>query len=175
MLVLAHVGLTVGMAQAVEHIAKNGGNGKAGLRLDYRLVVLGSMLPDLIDKPLGHFILRDTLNNGRIYCHTLAFALIFLVFALIALRLGKAGLMVVWSGLVVHLVLDGIWRAPATLFWPLYGWSFPALEYHFFWDTLKNLAQPHNFIPELMGAAVLLGHGLRLRFFGRNAGVRIRL
>jgi hypothetical protein len=36
---------------------------------DIRLLILGSLLPDLIDKPLGHIILPE--NNGRIFAHTL--------------------------------------------------------------------------------------------------------
>ena len=150
--------------------------GGAGLRLDYRLVMLGSMLPDLIDKPLGHFILRDTLNNGRIYGHTLAFALALLVFSLVALRIGKAGPVVVWLGLMAHLALDGMWQSPDTLLWPLYGWSFPVLEYSFFWDNLRNLARPENLIPELMGLAVLV-YGFREGFWGRYSaawGVNLR-
>jgi len=38
--------------------------------LDYRLVLVGSMLPDIIDKPLGGLVFREALESGRTYCHT---------------------------------------------------------------------------------------------------------
>ena len=42
--------------------------------IDYRYVALGSMLSDIIDKPLGLIILKDVLYNGRLIGHTLLFA-----------------------------------------------------------------------------------------------------
>ncbi len=38
---------------------------------DYRLVAVGAMLPDVVDKPLGIYLLRRQLRNGRVYGHTL--------------------------------------------------------------------------------------------------------
>ena len=42
---------------------------------DVRLLLIGSLLPDIIDKPLGMFFLRGSLSNGRIFCHTFLFLL----------------------------------------------------------------------------------------------------
>lgn len=42
--------------------------------LDYRLLLVGSMLPDIIDKPLGIYILGETLSSGYIFGHILLFA-----------------------------------------------------------------------------------------------------
>jgi hypothetical protein len=45
-------------------------------RFDYRFVLVGSMLPDIIDKPLGQLVLRNLMSNGRIFSHTLLFLLL---------------------------------------------------------------------------------------------------
>jgi GTP-binding protein len=76
MLLFAHTGITLGTAKVM---ARAAGWREKGLpaQLDYRLVLIGSMLPDLIDKPLGGVILP--LGNGRIYSHTLLFLLAVLV------------------------------------------------------------------------------------------------
>ena len=42
-------------------------------------VALGAILPDLIDKPLGHLLLNETLNNGRIFFHGLLAAGVFML------------------------------------------------------------------------------------------------
>ncbi len=39
-------------------------------------MLIGSMLPDIIDKPLGGLICKETLGNGRTYAHTLLFLLL---------------------------------------------------------------------------------------------------
>jgi hypothetical protein len=43
--------------------------------IDYRLVLIASILPDIIDKPLGGVILKESVGNGRIYAHTFLFLL----------------------------------------------------------------------------------------------------
>ena len=43
--------------------------------LDYRFLLIGSLLPDLIDKPIGGIFFYQTFQNGRIFAHTLCFTL----------------------------------------------------------------------------------------------------
>jgi len=60
------------------HSAQNdSSSGRAGRlasleKIDARLLLIGSLLPDIIDKPVGTFLFRESLSNGRIFCHTLA-------------------------------------------------------------------------------------------------------
>lgn len=44
--------------------------------VDIRTLLIGSLLPDIIDKPLGHLLFREALSNGRTYGHTLLFLLL---------------------------------------------------------------------------------------------------
>ena len=47
-----------------------------GTLLDIRLLLLGSLLPNIIDKPLGQIIFRESLSNGRIFTHTFLFLIL---------------------------------------------------------------------------------------------------
>jgi hypothetical protein len=43
---------------------------------DWRLIgfcAFGAVLPDLIDKPVGHILLAGSLDSGRIFAHGLLF------------------------------------------------------------------------------------------------------
>jgi len=127
--------------------------------IDYRLLFVGSMLPDLIDKPLGIYFLADELGNGRIYAHTLLFALILLGSGIaVYLVRQNAGGLVLAGGVFAHLLLDSIWRTPGTLLWPLYGFAFDKYPTG---DWLSNIfeamfSKPSVFIPEIIGLVLLL-------------------
>ena len=90
--------------------------------IDYRFVLLGSMLPDLIDKPIGGFLFVGTFHNSRIYAHTLLFSVLLLEIGLLLYRkrAKNAGLLL-WAGSFAHLLLDRMWRDPETAFWPFWN------------------------------------------------------
>lgn len=93
--------------------------------LDYRLVVLGAVLP------VGEVVL-----GGPRLLHTLVFsaALLFLVVLVTGRRrLLRRRLIGLPIGMMLHLVLDGIWARSEVFWWPFLGWSFgtgdlPVLE-----------------------------------------------
>jgi hypothetical protein len=134
-------------------------------RLDLRLILLGSLLPDIIDKPLGHFIFRETLSNGRIFSHTLLFlAIISLAGFLLYRHYQKAWLLALATGSFWHLILDEMWLAPRTLLWPAFGFAFEklAIDNLFSYVLHGLLTYPKVYIPEIVGALVLAWFGLRL-------------
>ncbi len=92
---------------------------------DRRVIIfaaLGALLPDLLDKPLGHLLLRETVDFGRIYCHTLLFCLAFVVLGIVMLQWRRSFAVLVLSmGIVSHLLLDSMWTLPVTLFYPFLG------------------------------------------------------
>ena len=91
-------------------------------RVDIRLLLIGSLLPDIVDKPLGLFLLRDTFASGRIFCHTLLFLIVITLVGLYLYRSRKKTWLLVLSfGTFTHLILDAMWRTPRTFHWPLYG------------------------------------------------------
>lgn len=161
MLLFAHTGITLGTTKIIAAAADWREKGFPAL-LDYRLVLIGSMLPDLIDKPLGGVILP--LGNGRIYSHTLVFLLVMLGAGLVAwFWKRKMGWFVLAGGTALHHILDFMWQAPETYLWPLYGWGFPtgdAGNWLSLW--LAKLAEPKVLIPEILGMLILAAFAFEL-------------
>ena len=164
---MAHTGLTLAAAGAVKKFAESRGAQKLAAAVDYRLVAVGSMLPDIIDKPLGGIILHESLGNGRIYAHTLVFLLLIVAAALLFLYTFRwPGGLVLAGGALFHHVLDGMWLYPGTWLWPLYGWGFPPGEPEVWLQLwLTNLfTDPAVFVPEIAGGLVILYMlGVRLK------------
>lgn len=83
---------------------------------------LGGILPDLIDKPLGHVFFSETIGDGRIYFHTLLFALVILLIGAIILKKKKNILVLCLGiGVTLHQILDSMWLTPQIWFWPAFG------------------------------------------------------
>lgn len=126
---------------------------------DLRFWAIGSMLPDIIDKPVGHLFFRETFqNNGRIFSHTLVFLALLLIAGLLLNHFkNKMWVLALAGGTFMHLMLDSMWRNPQTFLWPSRGWAFPP---YYGGDWLSNvfralLHDPGTFIPEIIGLLVL--------------------
>jgi hypothetical protein len=84
--------------------------------LDYRLVMLGSVLP------VGEVVL-----GGPRLLHTLAFSVALLAVVMLATqqrRLVRRRWISLPIGVLMHLVLDGIWTQTAVFWWPFFGVAF---------------------------------------------------
>jgi hypothetical protein len=84
--------------------------------LDYRLVMLGSVIP-----------LGEAAFGGPRVLHTLLAAVALLVLVVLATsrrRLVRRRLISLPIGLLMHLVLDGIWTRADVFWWPFLGPSF---------------------------------------------------
>jgi len=142
MLLFAHLGLTLASARLVSGAA-------------WGYLLLGSMLPDIIDKPLGE-LLFGTPAMGRTISHTLIFVLILLAAAYYRhdQRMASIG-----GGILCHLALDSMWNSPITLLWPLLG-AFPRAPdlstMDFLMALLKGLSDPMVVGPEILGLAYLI-------------------
>ena len=126
--------------------------------LDYRLLLVGSVLPDIIDKPLGIWLLRETLSSGRVFAHTLLFATVLVGVGLyLYVTRRRLGVLSLALGTLAHLVLDQMWLNPRTLFWPLYGLSFEKgiVEYWLPRILTALVTEPRVYLPEIIGALLL--------------------
>jgi hypothetical protein len=126
--------------------------------VDLRVLLIGSLLPDIIDKPAGQLFFRTTFGNGRIMAHTLLFLLLLdLTGLLLYRRRGRTWLLALAFGTATHLVFDQMWRQPRTLWWPAYGLTFPRADLtNWFPGMLHALvANPALLASEVTGAAVL--------------------
>lgn len=109
--------------------------------VDYRLVVLGSLLP-LVELPFG---------EPRLL-HSLTGSVALLALAMLATprrRLVQRRLVAVPIGVFLHLVLDGIWTNTTAFWWPFAGFSWSD-------DRLPELARGgFDVVLELVGLGAL--------------------
>ncbi len=127
--------------------------------VDMRLIFVGSMLPDIIDKPLGHLIFKDQLSNGRLMCHSLLFFILLSLSGIFLWRKSnKRWLMAVSFGVILHLVLDQMWLNPGTLFWPALGFPFEKIDIENWMPIMLHnmVTDPALYVPELTGLFFLL-------------------
>lgn len=183
MILFGHLGLTAGAVKFYEGLQSKKGR-SAQPDIDYRFVLLGSVLPDLIDKPIGALLFINTYHNSRIYAHTLLFSLILVITGVILLRRRRVrSVLTLAIGSMFHLVFDCMWLYPETLLWPFLNikaalsakndWFgiLVAFPYRFD-DWLKKsisslLADPSPLIYELAGLIILAFFLIRL-LRGRN-------
>jgi len=156
MYLLAHTGITMGAARVVEKAVN-----RPWFRLDYRFILLGSLLPDIVDKPLGIIIFPEDISNGRTFLHTLIFLVLTILLGIFIYRWKNA----LWGfciafGVLIHFIMDAMWTDPITLFWPFIQ---PAFEKHpgieFFsivrsWVYILEM-EPRIFLPEMAGLIIL--------------------
>lgn len=150
-------------------------------RIDYRYVLIGAVLPDVVDGLLGPFWFEGP--AGRWVAHSLVAVVAVAVCVLLALRgerrLAVFGIAVGW---LLHLVGDGMWSAPETFYWPAFGTDFsaaPAEPYS--WDLFVHpFDHAGTWAGEVAGVLVLawfwvafrLGEGRRFRTFMADGYLR---
>ena len=130
----------------------------SGVGIDFRMVILGSMLPDIIDKPLGVFVLSDEVSTGRALAHSLAFASAIGLAALLRPGAARRLLAPVVLGAAAHLVFDRMWMQPETLLWPLLGWRLEREDVSDWPEQMRELlfSDPYTYVSEVAGAAVVV-------------------
>jgi hypothetical protein len=142
--------------------------GWASQKVDLRWVIFFGLLADVVDKPIGLVIFRETLNNGRVYFHSLLINLV-LTAVLLMLRQPLVYPLALW----IHQFCDLMWTRPWVALWPLsgaFGYRELPLE-----QWVYSALSPYNVTTEVAGVAVLawtvvryrLHHGARLRAWFR--------
>lgn len=98
---------------------------------------IGSLLPDIIDKPVGYIILAS-LGNGRIFFHSLTvFALVALLGSVIWMKWRHPGLLFIAAGMLSHQLADAMWTIPSSWYWPFMGWFRPRYSQFYFGDLFS--------------------------------------
>lgn len=167
MFLLGHAGLTVALAEALRRRAP------WLAAVDYRWVAFGALLPDALDKPLGHLILQ--MGNGRLWGHTLLACLLLWSLWTWASRargaLSPAALVAgaLALGTTTHLAFDAMWNIPHVLLWPLHGVAMPHGDFQpgQWWDAL--LHDPFVQVTETGGLAACVWVAWRLHARGELA------
>jgi len=144
------------------HHLLSGIKGRIG-SIDYRIVLLGSLLPDIIDKPLWLLAVGYIAPSGRGYAHTLLFNLALFICGLILVRYRKSWLLIISLCSFMHLIFDQIWNSPVVLLWPLLG-PIPEKEtVGWLFNIIQGLfSYPSVYIPEIIGLVIVLLFAYRL-------------
>jgi len=122
---------------------------------DLRFLMLGSLLPDIIDKPLDFLVF----NNSRTIFHSLFFLLLLTIVGILIWRISKdSRLILVSAGNFTHLILDQMWLLTHILFWPLKGLDFPiVIRSSWLMEIIHNLiTKPTVYFMEVVGLLILL-------------------
>ena len=176
---LSHAGLSVAAVFALHHLLRHlsqhfsGNGGTPGERfagpvnlsrggrwhIDYRLVIIGALLPDLIDKSLQLWFFPEVFHlPGRSFAHTMVFNSILVTGSLLLIPFCRSlGPLIFALTSAGHLLLDRMWESPVTLLWPLFGLSFGRAEFKLspWWlDWAQSGVGPK--LLDLTGALVLL-------------------
>lgn len=127
--------------------------------MDLRWVLVGSILPDLIDKPIGSVFFHDTFGTHRLFAHSIVFPITAFALVLLVTRRGtnrRRGFIGLVIGVFVHLLLDAAWATPEAFWWPFFGWEFPTVFESDFLSLLQRmLSDPIVWVGEAIGAAYL--------------------
>ncbi len=101
MLPLGHMGLTVVVVKLAEKFFSPW--------VDYRLLLVASLLPDLIDKPVRYFLGAQPLFSGKYYGHSWLFLFTIFIMALLQWYYwDRRTLFTLFMGICSHDFLDAV-------------------------------------------------------------------
>ncbi len=164
MFLLGHIGITVGIVYLLisflfSRMRPNNPHTPSIEDIDFRLVIIASIFPDIIDKILGMLILKDEIANGRIFTHSVITLWIISIclFIVAQIKFGR-GLRTLYYTLplYIHLLLDRMWEDAHTLFWPLFGTGFSRSDIEFSDYLTILLTNPFVYITEILGALIII-------------------
>jgi membrane-bound metal-dependent hydrolase YbcI (DUF457 family) len=171
MLPLGHAGIALGAVALIDsavnkrnplHLgsvqpAQQSSNNKAFQlsKIDLRFLFLGTLLPDIIDKPVGWIFF----SQGRVFSHTLIFLLLITLAGYIVYRRSaKNWLLVVSLGVFFHLFMDYMWDSYKIFLWPFWGFGFERMDHGEIIDKILHglYSDPGLYIPEIIGGLILI-------------------
>src|SRR5659263_766118 len=106
MIFFGHLGITTGFFKIYEKVFNKESDLSSKALIDYIVVLVGAILPDIIDKPIGVYLFRSTFHNSRIFAHTLTFSAILIFIGLYRLyKRRKNNILVLGLCTSIHLIL----------------------------------------------------------------------
>ncbi len=154
MFLLGHTGLTAALGELLSR--------RGVMRLlDIRVLLIGSILPDMVDKPLAFLLGIEGRNVGHSLLFSVALTL-FLALPLVLPRLYPRRvarrlsnpLPLLSIGLWTHLLLDMMWLQPRIALWPFLRVGFEPAVFSLL-ELILTLMDPYVLGGELAGLGVL--------------------
>ncbi|MEA1868811.1 MAG: metal-dependent hydrolase [Euryarchaeota archaeon] len=160
MFVMGHVGCTLGIMVIIAMMVPG-----LRYRVDLRFVLVGALLPDIIDKPIGHIIFASSIGYGRLFGHTLLFVLLLAAIGFFLHGKNRDNALCLSFATFLHLLEDRMWELPKVLFYPMYGFDLPSRTgaYEHWYDyfvtmTVDSYAPSlsYVFVSEIVGICVIV-------------------
>jgi hypothetical protein len=130
-------------------------------KVDLRWVIFYALLADIVDKPIGLILFHETINNGRVYFHSL------LVNLLLTLMLVLARKPLVYAlALWLHQACDLMWNRPWVALWPwtgAFGYRDLPLD-----QWVYSALNPYNVTTEVLGLAIFIAIVARYRLYEKR-------
>ena len=127
--------------------------------IDYRLVALGSLLPDMVDRAIRATSRRTWSHDQHLLGHTLLLNAPAVVGGIsLAMRRRDARLLAMGTAAITHLLVDPVIRSPRTLLWPLLGLDFP---------ESRGLSRPLTILTQIVAGVAVLATLFSLQRRGR--------
>jgi len=142
---------------------------------------LGSILPDLVDKPLGHLIFAESIGHGRIFFHTLTFFFLMLIIGIVIYSIySDRTVIYISAGMLLHQLTDSMFFNLQDWLWPFLG-DFTKGNYepaaYFIQSVIKEISSFSEWTFFLLSAMILISAGYlkfiagdRYRFRLKTAG-----
>lgn len=116
MIFLGHLGITTAIIKQYEKLDEQ----DTSFHIDYRFVLIGAILPDIIDKTTEIFVNHRIQFSGRLYGHTLLFSLILMIIGMIS-NFKRINTFTIGLCSLIHIMIDGLWIMPKSFFFPMFG------------------------------------------------------
>jgi len=152
MIFFGHTGIT---AAIINKFEKSAGRDKK-FSIDYRYVLIGSVLPDIIDKPLEMIVNHAFPPHGRMYAHTLLFAAILMIIGMIY-NFKYKNVFIFGVCSFIHVLIDGMWMDPKVFLFPLFGFNLSGPNVYNHELVMSSIFQSYAYliIGELLGIYLL--------------------
>lgn len=168
---LGHLGVTAAFG---EFLARRG---HYVPYVDFRFLVFGGFLPDLIDKPLAFAFSLGGRTIGHSLIFNVSLSLLLLLWFLHTPgngpeRSARRVVTVLAIGSWTHLILDRIWEQPWAFLWPFLGLGPPEYVPGQYLELPLHLQGPYIILGEVIGFVIVLVMSLRYGLYRKSNLVR---
>jgi len=154
---LGHLGITAGLAFTSQKVfarpVPEAEAKQSAWMPDFRIIFIGVLTPDLIDKPIAYLFFDTT----RLFAHSLFFYLLILMIGSVLFKRARPGVLMFVAAALIHLIEDQMWKQSKVLFWPFTGIGFSPTEQQGVGERVSSLlSQNYLLVPEIVGGTILI-------------------
>jgi glucan phosphoethanolaminetransferase (alkaline phosphatase superfamily) len=126
--------------------------------MDLRFLALGAVLSDIVDLPVA-ILFWSSYETDKLVGHSTMFAVVLMVAVLVLTRRGlwRKRLILLATGVLLHLALDAMWQSPETLWWPFFGSEFTRSGFATYGAYVSEVvSNPWVWVGEIVGLVYLV-------------------